>query len=59
MTTILIGLAITAMICVVSVVVAQCWYWYEKRIAQWHHDMMLASFADGWDACSQSMKEEK
>lgn len=59
MSTIIVGLCITALICFVSVTIAQCWYWYERRIAQWHHDMMLESFADGWDAASKAMKDDR
>ena len=58
MNTILIGLAITAMIIAVAVTITQCIVWYEKRIADWHHRMMQESFADGWDAAVHMMRDE-
>jgi hypothetical protein len=58
MTTIVIGLAITAMIIAVAVTITQCIVWYEKKIADWHHKMMTEAFADGWDAAVHMMKDE-
>jgi multisubunit Na+/H+ antiporter MnhC subunit len=58
MTTIVIGLAITAMIIAVAVTITQCIVWYEKKIADWHHKMMTESFADGWDAAVHMMRDE-
>ena len=58
MSTILIGLAITAMIIAVSVTITQCWYWYERKIAAWHHECMQEAFADGWDAAVHMMEEK-
>ena len=58
MSTIVIGLAITAMIIAVAVTITQCIVWYEKRIAEWHHQMMQESFADGWDAAVHMMRDE-
>ena len=59
MNTILVGLAITAMIMGTAVTIAQCMVWYEKKIASWHHEMMQESFADGWDSAIQFMKGKK
>ena len=59
MNTILIGLAITAMIIIVAITITQCWLWYEKRIAEWHHKMMQESFADGWDAAVHMMQDKE
>jgi hypothetical protein len=56
MITVLIGLAITAMIMAIAVTITQCWYWYERKIAAWHHEMMVEEFARGWDAAIESMK---
>jgi multisubunit Na+/H+ antiporter MnhC subunit len=47
MTTVLIGLAITAMIVVVSVV-----------IASWHHECLQDEFAKGWDSAIEFMKRD-
>jgi len=58
MSTIIIGLAITAMIIAVAVTITQCWLWYEKRIAEWHHQMMMESFGDGWDAAVHMMEDK-
>ena len=58
MTTVLIGLAITAMIMVIAVTVTQCWVWYEKKIAQWHYEMMQDGFARGWDAAIEATKRK-
>jgi hypothetical protein len=33
--------------------------WYERYSAQWHHEMMLESFADGWDAAVSAMKSAR
>ena len=56
MSTILIGLAITAMIMGVSVTIAQCMVWYEKTIASWHHEVLQEEFAKGWDSAIKFMK---
>lgn len=56
MSTIIVGLAITAMIMAIAVTITQCWYWYERKIAAWHHEMMVEEFARGWDAAIESMK---
>jgi len=56
MNIILVGLAITAMIMGVSVTIAQCMVWYEKKIASWHHEMMQDEFSKGWDSAIEFMK---
>jgi len=56
MNTILVGLAITAMIMGVSVTIAQCVVWYEKTIASWHHEVLQEEFAKGWDSAIEFMK---
>jgi 6,7-dimethyl-8-ribityllumazine synthase len=56
MNTILIGLAITAMIMGVSVTIAQCMVWYEKKIASWHYEMMQEEFAKGWDSAMAAIE---
>ena len=56
MSTVFVGLAITAMIIAIAVTITQCWYWYERKIAAWHHEMMVEEFARGWDAAIESMK---
>ena len=58
MNTILVGLAITAMIMGVSVTIAQCMVWYEKTIASWHHEVLQEEFAKGWDSAIQFMKRD-
>jgi DMSO reductase anchor subunit len=58
MSTILIGLAITAMIMGVSVTIAQCMVWYEKTIASWHHEVLQEEFAKGWDSAIEFMKRD-
>lgn len=58
MSTVFVGLAITAMIMVAAVTIAQCWYWYERKIAQWHHEMMVEEFARGWDAAIEATKRK-
>ena len=56
MNTIFVGLAITAMIMGLSVTIAQCMVWYEKKIASWHYEMMQDEFAKGWDSAIKFMK---
>ena len=58
MNTILVGLAITAMIMGAAVTIAQCMMWYEKTIASWHHEMMQDEFAKGWDSAIEFMKRK-
>jgi DMSO reductase anchor subunit len=58
MQTVLIGLAITAMIMGVSVTIAQCMVWYEKTIASWHHEVLQEEFAKGWDSAIEFMKRD-
>ncbi len=58
MSTILIGLAITAMIMGVSVTIAQCMVWYEKTIASWHHEVLQEEVAKGWDSAIEFMKRD-
>jgi hypothetical protein len=58
MITVLIGLAITAMIMAIAVTITQCWYWYERKIAAWHHEMMVEEFARGWDAAIEATKRK-
>ena len=58
MSTIIVGLCITAMIVVVSVTIAQCMVWYEKTIASWHHEVLQDEFAKGWDSAIQFMKRD-
>ncbi len=58
MSTILIGLAITAMIMGVSVTIAQCMVWYEKTSASWHHEVLQEEFAKGWDSAIEFMKRD-
>lgn len=58
MSTIIVGLCITAMIMVIAVTITQCWYWYERKIAQWHHEMMVEEFARGWDAAIEATKRK-
>lgn len=47
------------MIIGIAVTITQCWLWYEKRIAEWHHKMMQESFADGWDAAVHMMQDKE
>jgi hypothetical protein len=58
MSTIIVGLAITAMIMTLAVAITQCWVWYEKKISTWHYEMMTEEFARGWDAAIESMKRK-
>jgi hypothetical protein len=58
MSTIIVGLCITAMVMGASVTIVRCWVWYEQKMADWHHKMMQESFADGWDAAVH-MREDK
>lgn len=58
MSTVFVGLAITAMIMVIAVTVTQCWVWYEKKISSWHHEMMTDEFARGWDAAIEATKRK-
>ena len=59
MSTIVIGLAITVMVMGAAVTIAQCMVWYEKKIADWHHQMMQDEFCRGWDSAIQFMKGKK
>jgi len=58
MSTVFVGLAITAMIMVIAVTITQCWVWYEKKTSQWHYEMMQDEFARGWDAAIEATKRK-
>ncbi len=58
MSTIIVGLCITAMVMGASVTIVRCWVWYEQKMADWHHKMMTESFADGWDAAVHMMEDK-
>jgi hypothetical protein len=58
MNTILVGLAITAMIMSVSVTIVQCMVWYEKKISTWHHEVLQEEFGKGWDSAIEFMKRD-
>jgi len=55
-----IGIALVVMliICMVALTIVQALAWYERYSAQWHHEMMLESYADGWDAACKTLREQ-
>lgn len=54
----LFALIIMAMVCMVAVVIVQSLAWYEQYAARWHHEAMLESYADGWDAAAATLKAQ-
>jgi heme/copper-type cytochrome/quinol oxidase subunit 2 len=56
---IILALVIMAGVVGVAMVITGLFAWYERYSAQWHHEMMLESFADGWDAACNAMKSAK
>ena len=54
-----IAIGIMACVCMLAATVVHCWAWYERFSAKWHHEMMLESYADGWDAAVSAMKSAK
>ena len=51
---------IIALITVGVVVVAMSAYYEErKRMLRWHHEMMLDSFQQGWDAAVSMMESRE
>ena len=59
MAEIILALIIMAGVVGVAMVITGLFAWYERYSAQWHHEMMLESFADGWDAAVSAMKSAK
>ncbi len=59
MAEIILALVIMAGVVGVVMVITGLFAWYERYSAQWHHEMMLESFADGWDAAVSAMKSAK
>lgn len=59
MSTIAVGIAVMIIISGAAIIITQCIYWYERKIASWHHEMMLEEFRSGWDAAIEYMRGEK
>ena len=53
-----IALVIMLIICMVALTIVQALAWYERYSAKWHHEMMLESYADGWDAACKTLREQ-
>jgi|GEM_PF-5008137 len=56
---IIVAIGIMACICMVAVTIVSAWAWYERYSAKWHHECMLESYADGWDAAVEMMKQQE
>jgi heme/copper-type cytochrome/quinol oxidase subunit 2 len=56
---IILALVIMAGVVGVAMAITGLFAWYERYSAHWHHEMMLESFADGWDAAVSAMKSAK
>ena len=54
-----IAIGIMACVCMLAATVVHCWAWYEKFSAKWHHEMMLESYADGWDAAREVLRQRE
>jgi len=54
-----IVIGIMACVCMLAATVVHCWVWYERFSAKWHHEMMLESYADGWDAACEVLKQRE
>ena len=54
-----IAIGIMACVCMLAATVVHCWAWYEKFSAKWHHEMMLESYADGWDAAVEVLRQRE
>ena len=59
MAEIFIAIGIMACVCMLAATVVHCWAWYERYSAKWHHEMMLESYADGWDAAVEVLKQRE
>lgn len=59
MAEIAIAIGIMACICMLAATIVSAWAWYERYSAKWHHECMLESYADGWDAACAMMKEQE
>lgn len=59
MAEIAIAIGIMACICMLAATIVSAWAWYERYSAKWHHECMLESYADGWDAAVEMMKQQE
>jgi hypothetical protein len=54
-----IAIAIMACVCMLAATIVSALAWYERYSAQWHHEMMLEAFADGWDAACEVLRQRE
>ena len=54
-----IAIGIMACVCMLAATIVSALAWYERYSAKWHHEMMLESYADGWDAACEVLKQRE
>ena len=54
-----IAIGIMACVCMLAATIVSALAWYERYSAKWHHEMMLESYADGWDAACEVLKKRE
>ena len=54
-----IAIGIMACVCMLAATIVSALAWYERFSAKWHHEMMLESYADGWDAACEVLKQRE
>ena len=59
MAEVVIAIGIMACVCMLAATAVSALAWYERYSAKWHHEMMLESYADGWDAACEVLKQRE
>ena len=59
MAEVVIAIGIMACVCMLAATIVSALAWYERYSAKWHHEMMLESYADGWDAAVEVLKQRE
>lgn len=59
MAEIFIAIGIMACVCMLAATIVSALAWYERYSAKWHHECMLESYADGWDAAVEVLKQRE
>ena len=54
-----IAIGIMACVCMLAATIVSALAWYERYSAKWHHEMMLESYADGWDAAVEVLRQRE
>ena len=59
MAEVVIAIGVMACVCMLAATIVSALAWYERYSAKWHHEMMLESYADGWDAACEVLKQRE